>query len=155
MNRHIITVPPHAEPWLVNLIELKNRTDVTIEEIAEREDLCKKSVGRVFSGEAKNPGVDLVRRIIHALGGSFADIFTESGAVIGGKDLDAAHDEIAVLNEKIGNLTAELKLTELDLKVARDRVTDLEAENKVLLVKLECAEKIAAMHDYYSKLLSR
>ena len=63
--------PANAEQWLINLIDLKNKAEITVKQISEMENLAEKSVSNVFYGKSKNPGVDLIRRIIHALGGSW------------------------------------------------------------------------------------
>ena len=73
------TIPPQeAEQWLVSLIELKNKAELTVKQISEKENLAEKSVSNVFSGKSKSPSVDLIRRIIHALGGTWGEIFAES-----------------------------------------------------------------------------
>ena len=99
MNRQI-SIPKDAEQWLINLIELFNKSGMTFKQIAEAENLAEKSVSNVLLGKSKSPSVNLVRRIIHALGGSWREIFGESDAVIGGQDL-------AVLQEEVDRLTAE------------------------------------------------
>lgn len=99
MNRQI-SIPKDAEQWLINLIELFNKSGMTFKQIAESENLAEKSVSNVLLGKSKSPSVNLVRRIIHALGGSWREIFGESDAVIGGQDL-------AVLQEEVDRLTAE------------------------------------------------
>lgn len=151
MNRQI-GIPVGAEQWLINLIELKNRTDISFKQIAEKENLSEKSVYNVFLGKSKNPGVDLIRRIIHALGGAWSDIFGESGAVIGGKDLVTLQTEVDRLTEEVERLTSSLNIANLDLTVQKDKVVALENENKILCLKLEYEEKINAVHNYYNKL---
>ena len=151
MNRQIC-IPDGAEQWLINLIELKNRTDITLKQIAENENLSEKSVSNVFYGKSKNPGVELIRRIIHALGGSWRDIFCESDAVIGGKDLVSLQSEVDRLTKENDVLSSSLNIANLDLAVQKEKVTTLENENKLLLLKLEYEEKIIALHDYYNKL---
>lgn len=153
MNRQI-SIPDGAEQWLVNLIELKNRTDISLKQIAEKENLSEKSVSNVFFGKSKNPGVDLIRRIIHALGGTWHEIFGESGAVIGGQDLIAMQAEVDRLTEEVEVLTNELKIVSLELAVQKDKVVTLENENKILCLKLEYEEKISSLHNYYMKLKS-
>lgn len=121
-------------------------------QIADKENLSEKSVARVFSGEAKNPGVDLVRRIIHALGGTWSEIFGESGAVIGGQDLVTLQAEVDRLTEENGILTSNLTIANLDNSVLKDKVAALESEIKVLCLKLEYEEKLVAVHNFYNKL---
>lgn len=151
MNRQI-GIPAGAEPWLVSLIEIYNRTDITIKQIAEKENLSEKSVSNVFLGKSKNPGVDLIRRIIHALGASWLDIFGESAAVIGGQDLVVLQAEVDRLTEEVAHLTSSLNIANLELTVQKDKVTVLENENKILYLKLEYEMKIVAVHDFYNKL---
>lgn len=153
MNRQF-SVPDGAEQWLVNLIELKNRTDISLKQIAEKENLSEKSVSNVFFGKSKNPGVDLVRRIIHALGGTWREIFGESGAVIGGQDLIAMQAEVDRLTEEVAVLESKLDIASLELAVQKDKVVALENENKILCLKLEYEEKISSLHNYYMKLKS-
>ena len=143
-----LSIPAGAEQWLINLIELKNRTDITIRQIAERENLAEKSVQNVFYGKAKNPGVDLIRRIVHALGGSWTEIFAETCAVIGSQDLASLQEENADLKVCIEGL-------KIDLEMERKKNATLESEKNMLTVKLEYEQKINNLHDIYGKLLQR
>lgn len=151
MNKQI-SIPNGAEQWLINLIELKNRTDISVKQIAEKENLAEKSVSNVFLGKSKNPGVDLIRRIIHSLGGTWRDIFGESDAVIGGQDLATLQIEVDRLTDEVAVLTANLNISNLENTVLKDKVTALENENKLLCLKLEYEEKLNAVHNFYNKL---
>ena len=151
MNRQL-SIPEGAEPWLINLIELKNRTEISLKQIAEMENLSEKSVSNVFLGKSKNPGVDLIRRIIHALGGSWREIFGESDAVIGSQDLVTLQAEVTRLTEENAVLTSSLNMANLDLSVQKDKVVVLENEIKILRLKLEYEEKLVAVHNFYNKL---
>jgi transcriptional regulator with XRE-family HTH domain len=153
MNRQL-SIPEGAEQWLINLIELKNRTEISLKQIAEMENLSEKSVSNVFLGKSKNPGVDLIRRIIHALGGSWREIFGESDAVIGSQDLVTLQAEVTRLTEENAVLTSSLKMANLDLSVQKDKVVTLENEIKILRLKLEYEEKLVAVHNFYNKLNS-
>lgn len=136
--------PPGAELWLINLIDLKNRMEMTTKQIAEMENLAEKSVSNVFSGKSKSPSVNLIRRIIHALSGSWRETFDESGAVIGGQDL-------ATLQAEVDRLTAENGSMSTELAALRDNLVSLTAENNILRMKLEHKEEIIAIHNYYIK----
>ena len=153
MNKQI-SIPKGAEQWLINLIELKNRTDISLKQIAEKENLSEKSVANVFSGKVKNPGVDLIRRIIHALGGHWSEIFGESGAVIGGQDLATLQATVDKLTEENALLTSSLNIANLDKTVLKDKVSVLETENKILCLKLEYEQKLNAVHNFYNNLNS-
>ena len=146
MNRQI-SVPDGAEQWLVNLIDLKNKTEISFKQIAEKENLSEKSVSNVFLGKSKNPGVDLIRRIIHALGGTWREIFAESDAVIATQDL-------VTLQAEVDQLTGALSLTNAENAMLKDKVAVLTAENDILRLKLEHKEEIIALHNYYIKMRS-
>jgi transcriptional regulator with XRE-family HTH domain len=154
MNRQF-SIPADAEQWLINLIELKNRTGISVRQISEMENLSEKSISNVFLGKSKNPGVDLIRRIIHALGGSWREIFGESGAVIGSQDLATLQTEVDRLIAENALLVSKLELTNLDLAAQKDKMSALENENKILLLKLEYEEKLLAVHNFYNKLISK
>lgn len=147
--------PIGAEQWLINLIDLKNRVVMSSKQIAEMENLSEKSVSNVFYGKSKNPGVDLIRRIIHALGGSWREIFGESDAVIGNQDLATLQTEVDRLTEENALLTSSLNIANLDLTVQKDKVTALENEIKILNMRLEYEEKLLAVHSFYNKLISK
>lgn len=151
MSRQI-SVPDGAEQWLINIIELYNRSDVTLKQIAEKENLAEKSVSNVLLGKSKNPGVDLIRRIIHAIGGSWAEIFGESGAVIGGRDLVSLQSDLATLTHDLDVYKTNCNMLDLENSVLKDKVVALENENKLLRLKLEYEEKLNAVHNFYNKL---
>lgn len=154
MNRHINT-PDGAEQWLINLIDLKNRTGMSFKQIAEKENLSEKSVSNVFLGKSKNPGVDLIRRIIHALDGTWREIFAESDAVIATQDLVALQEEVSRLTGELETLTNDATIMNAENAVLKDKVTVLTAENDLLRLKLEHKEEIIALHNYYTKFKSK
>lgn len=151
MNKQI-SIPEGAEQWLINLIELKNRTGISTKQIAELENLAIKSVSNVFEGKAKSPGIDLIRRIIHALGGSWAEIFGESGAVIGGQGLASLQAEVDRLKSEVELLTTSLNMANIEISSKEKMIAALESENKILNLKLEYEEKLVAVHNFYNKL---
>lgn len=151
MNKQF-NYPNDAEPWLINLIDLKNKTGLTVKQISEMENVAEKSVSNVFSGKSKSPSVNLIRRIIHALGGSWREIFGESDAVIGSQDLATLQAEVDSLRADNERLAGALNIKEIDLSVERNKVTALESEIQLLKLKLEYEEKLNAVHSFYNKI---
>ena len=151
MNKQI-SIPEGAEEWLINLIELKNKSDITVKQIAEKENVAEKSISNVFSGKSKSPSVDLIRRIIHALDGKWSEIFAESGAVIGGQDLATLKAEVDRLTAENTDLANSLNIANLDNTVQKEKITVLEKEVEILRLKLEYEEKLNAVHSFYNKL---
>jgi transcriptional regulator with XRE-family HTH domain len=138
--------------WLDRIKEIKKEKGLSAKSIAEAENMSVRSVERVLNGETPNPGVDTIRRIIHAIGSTWSEIFAESGAVIGGQDLATAQADIARLTEENEKLTSLLQIANIDLTVQKDKITALEAETKLLNLRLEYEQKINAVHNYYNKL---
>ena len=135
MNR-LFSVPNGADQWLINLIELKNRhPDISVVKIAESEYLAEKSITNVFNGKSKRPSADLISKIIHALGGTWSEIFGESGAVIGGQDIIALQNEVERLTAENSALIAERDALIADNAVLRNRVE--EYRNKLDALKDE------------------
>ncbi len=153
MNRQTC-INDGQELWRKNLNELRNRTGMSYKQIADKENLSEKTVTRVFTGEAKNPGVDVIRRIIHALGGTWGEVFAESSAVIGSQDLVTLQAEVNRLTEENTVLTSSLNIANLDLAAQQNKVAALESEIKILRLKLEYEEKLVAVHSFYNKLNS-
>ena len=145
MNRQNI-INNNLEPWRINLCDLRSKKDMSYKQIAEKENLSEKSVIRVFTGEAKSPGVDLIRKIIHALDGKWSEIFSEGDAVIAPielitaqidaeKALDAyssASDELREEKRKNADLQAEIEKLTLKLEYKQREIDLLERLNKAL-----------------------
>ena len=134
MNRQI-GIPAGAEQWLINLIELKNRTEMSFKEIADKENTSEKSISNVFLGKSKNPGVDLIRKIIHALGGTWREIFGESDAVIAGQDLAHLQSEYDTLKAERDALLVANGELKAKVETLRDKIDALKDDYIALLTK--------------------
>lgn len=139
--------------WLENLKELKEKTGISSKQIADSQKVSEKSVKRVFTGEAKNPGVELVRKIIDALGGSWHEIFAESGAVIGSQDLATLQAEASRLAEENAILAQSLNMANKDLAEQKDKASALETEIELLKMKLIHKDEIISLHNNYCALI--
>ena len=146
-----INIPNGAEQWLINLIELYNRSGKSFKQIAESENIAEKSVSNVFLGKAKSPGVDLVCKIIHALGGHRNEIFCESGAIIGGQDLATLQAEVERLTEENATLKAENDLAHAELDILRKKTTLQEAELDLFKERLQHKDELLALVKYIIK----
>ena len=131
MSGHICM--DEEEIWRNNLRNTKVRKNLHTTDIAAKAALSEKTVARVFSGESKSPGVDIVRRIINAMGCSWGEIFAESAAVITTLDVECLYEQIKQLSNEI------------------DEMKRSHAE-EVLKIRLECAEKLLAVHEHYNNM---
>lgn len=131
--------------WLDNLKELKKAKGMTSKSIAEKTNLPERTVSRIFTGDTPNPYVDTLYRIVAVLGGSLDDVLADSKTVVGNANL-------ATLQADVDRLNSELTLAQAELAVLKDKVVNLTAENDLLRLKLEHKEEIIAIHNYYNKL---
>ena len=60
------------------LINLKEKSGLTYETIAEASKIPESTVKKLFSGKVESPGLDTVLPIMHVLGGSFEEITGKS-----------------------------------------------------------------------------
>lgn len=135
-----------TEQWLINLNELRQRKNVSYKQIAEGIGASEKTVSRIFMGEGKNPGFSIVRRIISYLGGSVTEIFEETGAVIGGKDLITLQAEVDRLAEENLALLADLTAT-------KEKVSTLQAEADLLRIQLGHKDELISLHNFYKTVI--
>jgi transcriptional regulator with XRE-family HTH domain len=133
--------------WLDNLKELKKEKGMSAKQIAEETNLPERTVNRIFSGDTDNPYVDTLHRIVSVLGGSLDSILADTKMVVGGSDL-------ITLQSEADRLSSELALASAELAMLRDKVVNLTAENDILRLKLEHKEEIIALHNYYNKMRS-
>lgn len=137
-----------TEQWLIKLDECRIKASMSPKQIAEMIDESDRLVYRIFAGEAKNPSVNVVRKIIRAVGASVSEIFEESGAVIGGQD-------IVTLQANFDSLAAELSILQAENAVLKGKADTLSAENDMLRLKLEHKEEIIALHNYYNSVMNK
>lgn len=131
--------------WLDNLRELKKQSKMSSKQIADGTFMPERTVVRIFNGETANPSITTIIPIINFLGGSFDEIFADTRAVIGDKNL-------ATLQSDIDVITAERDSIMAENKILADKVAVQTREIELLNIKLMYTEKILATHDYYTKL---
>lgn len=133
--------------WLDNLRTLKKVTNKSSKQIAEGTFMPERTVVRIFNGETANPSITTLIPIINFLGGSFDEVFADTKAIVGDKNL-------ATLQADIDVITAERDSLVTDNKILSEKIVAQEKEIEVLKLKLLYTEKILATHDYYTKLKS-
>lgn len=120
MNKHNLT-----EPWRIAINELKDKSEMTYKQIADKINESERTVSRVFTGEAKSPGVELVRRIIHSMGGCMADVFGDGAAYIASQDVLALQLENEELKGACAKLLAENELLKQKNIALTDELLDV------------------------------
>jgi transcriptional regulator with XRE-family HTH domain len=131
--------------WLDNIKELKKRANKSSKQIAEGTFMPERTVVRIFNGETSNPSITTLIPIINFLGGSFDEIFADTKAIVGDKNL-------ATLQSDIDLISAEKEALVAENKILAEKVAVQAKEIELLNIKLMYTEKILATHDYYNKL---
>lgn len=131
--------------WLDKLKDLKKRSGMSTKQIADKTNMSERTVTRILSGETYAPGIDKLRDIVYAMGGSLDDILDESDFHLPTPLAEALKTENTTLQNAVNDLTDEnvrLKDENAALKVEIDR----------LRLILEHKEEIISLHNYYNKL---
>lgn len=125
--------------WLDRLRGLKDKTGLSIKAVAEISDVPEATLEKLFSGQTKNPGINTVRQVVHALGYSLNDIDGVAADIKKAPSLSDEALEIARGYEDLDHW-GKVAVREL-LDTERQRVEDdrqfrldtlLEAEPKVI-----------------------
>lgn len=119
--------------------------------IAEKKRLSERTVSRIFSGETTAPGIDILRDIVYAMGGSLDDIFNESDFKLPSPEVDELKNALAAMSATVEKLTASESLLKAENSMLKDKVVNLTTENDILRLKLEHKEELLALHNYYIK----
>jgi transcriptional regulator with XRE-family HTH domain len=123
--------------WLDKLKDLKKQSGMTTKQIADKAKMAERTVTRILNGETYAPGIDKLRDIVYAMGGSLDDILDESDFKLPTPMVEALKTENATLQNAVNDLTAE----NVTLK---DKNVTLEAEIDRLRLTLAHKEEMLA-----------
>lgn len=128
-----------SEAIIDRLKELKVKSGMTAQQIAEKSKLPESTVARIFSGKTANPTVTTVIAIAKAMGGTSADIFDDTVKV----DVVSEAPQVVVpqVDEKLYNEV--INIYKDLLKIKDQRINTLFAFVGVLIVALVAVTLIA------------
>ena len=93
--------------WLDKLKELKKSSKMSSTQIADATGIPESTVKRIFSGETYAPGIDKLRDIVYAMGGSLDDVLDESDFHLPTPLAEALKTENTTLQKAVNDLTDE------------------------------------------------
>jgi transcriptional regulator with XRE-family HTH domain len=131
--------------WLEKLKEAKEKSGMSMKQIADISGVTEKTLTRIFAGGASMPRFGTLGDIASALDTSLEEIFAESNARVASSESFAVQGEVDMLK-------AENDLLKAENAMLKDKVGNLTAENDILRMKLEHKEEIIALHNYYNSL---
>lgn len=145
MSRQIL-IPEGQDRWRVRARDLLKASGKTYANIAEDLHVSEKTVSRVFTGEAKNPGMDFVIQVVHSMGYTASDVFTSTDAVIGGRTLKETQSALDAVQAELDALIAEngiLKEQITALTVSNSALTN---EATLLRMQIQHKEELIAVY---------
>lgn len=137
--------------WLDNLRELKKVTNKSSKQIAEGTFMPERTVVRIFNGETANPSITTLIPIINFLGGSFDEIFADTKAIVGDKNIVTLQADLAVITAERDAVIAERDLLIAEDTTLKEKVAVQEKEIDLLKLKLLYTEELLATHKFYNK----
>ena len=143
--------------WLDKLKTLKKETGMSAKQIAEKTNMSERTITRIFSGETYAPGIDKLRDIVYAMGGSLDDVLDESDFHLPTPLAEALKTENSTLQNAVNDLTDEnvrLKDEIAELKAELEHLRfDYAHKDEMLAQKqriIELQEEIIQLHKYQS-----
>ena len=138
--------------WLDNLKELKSRSKMTFEQIAEKSKVPESTVKRIFSGK-NEPSASTLYKIVVTMDGSLDDILADTNAII-------AHPEIVETKEQLEEVRGVVNVMEAERDIIKIESERLKVENANLLIELKLLkqelqhkDELLELHKFYRKLI--
>ena len=132
--------------WLENLKELKEKSKMSISDIAKGTLMSERTIIRIFNGETENPTITSLLPIIKFLKGSFDDVFGDTSAYVGSKS-------IVELQNTLQSVQADKEHLIAENTILLNKIGVLNAENEIYKMKLRHKEEeLKTIYDYYHKL---
>ncbi len=140
--------------WLDNLKEMKKKSGMTSQQIADKSRIPLRTINRIFAGESDHPYADTLDLIVKAMGDyDLGDLFSDTNVVI-------ATESIVEVKEVVEELEAEQNTLLSDNQALRDELIAKEAELQALrdeLARRESQHKdeLIELVKYFTKIKSQ
>lgn len=127
--------------WQQKLLELKEKTGAKSKQIADGVHVSESTIKRIFSKKAEDHkrghSIDVIIAVIEYLGGSFADVFGDTGAIVCGRNYVEMQEKILSLNQERDKVIEE----NLGLKAEVDAL-----KNELLHTQISYKDEIIALY---------
>ena len=135
--------------WKDNLIILKEKRGVSNKQIADGVKTSESTINRIFS-KAKEDckrghSMDLIIAVIRFLGGSFGEVFEDTGAVVGGSNFREMQEKINALTTENASLMANLDLVNANNAIFQSEISSLSKEIEALKIQNMYKDKIISL----------
>ena len=127
--------------WLEKIIETKKAKGISTKTMSEKTQIPVETITRILNRKTEFPRIDTVLELSASVGLTPWELFAETPFIIGDQT-------------EVDRLNTILTLAQAEIAELKDKVSALEAENKLLCLKLEYEEKLNAVHSFYNNLKS-
>lgn len=143
------------------LRQLKKKSHMTNQQIAEKSSIPESTVARIFSGKTLNPTVTTVISMARAMGGSAADLLSEEDEKIADAKSDAGESAVAGAvespaasdNTSAGAQLGENKPIARDFQILADGAANEKFyEDMITLTKTRCGKRMPGLQDCFGVL---
>jgi predicted transcriptional regulator len=130
--------------WLDNLKEMKKKSGMTSQQIADKSRIPLRTINRIFAGESDHPYADTLDLIVKAMGDyDLGDLFSDTNVVIATESIVEVKEAVEELTAEQDNLLADNTRLEKDLiakdteiQNLRDELARRESQHKDELIEL-------------------
>ena len=112
--------------WFSALVELKKKSGKTLKQISEESKVPLGTLNKLFSGQTKDPKLETVQAVVHALGYTLDDLDDGQSAKNSPSTAEAAPGEDRISMEESNRLLEALGLVEEGQDLSDDDLAFLE-----------------------------
>lgn len=130
--------------WYNNFMDAFTASGMSRHTLADRSNLPYDTVKRIVSGKTLYPTIDTLDRLAGALGKTLGDLLANTRTVVGDQTAAELHEELQAV-------TAERDLALAELALLKEKVNNLSTERDLLNLKLMHKDELLAVHAFYNK----
>lgn len=112
--------------WFNALVELKKKSGKTLKQISEESKVPLGTLNKLFSGQTKDPKLETVQAVVHALGYTLDDLDDSQGTKNSPSTAEAALGENRISMDESNRLLVALGLIEEGQDLSDDDLAFLE-----------------------------
>lgn len=142
--------------WRERIIEAKKAQSISAKTMSERTGghLPERTIIRILNGETEFPRIDTILELGQSVGLSAQEVFAETNSIVGDLEMGRLQVQYEAQMADKAALLEELEELHTELALLHDKVVNLTTENEILRLKLEHKEEIIALHNYYKAVIS-
>ena len=136
--------------WRDKIIESKKAKNITTKMMSEKVRLPEQTITRILSGKTETPRIDTVLDLGSSVGLSAWELFSETTAVLGDKNLITLQEELEQTKAALTALQSEFASLSAENTELKVKNVTLKSEIDILRLNLEHKEEIIRLHNRYN-----